>query len=151
MSLIGDDPSTDNVLVDDKTDATSLYDSLSSGTSAAAGLALVASGLNPAMLAVTVPLGAATGQFDNMGGATELAQGTTVSTVIDATNQIKDGDWASAVTSGSAVAADVVGAVADPIAAVAGPPPAPARTRRTAAAGRAPTGAGTPPATTDGW
>lgn len=120
MSIIGDDPSTDNELVDDKTDVSNQYDMLRSDASAAAGLALVASSLSPAMLAVTVPVGAATGQFDNMGSGTELAQGTSVATVIDAVNQVKSGDWASVVASGAALGADALGAVADPIGAVAG-------------------------------
>ncbi|PXY23021.1 hypothetical protein DI005_23300 [Prauserella sp. PE36] len=119
-SIVSDDPSSDNPLVDSKTDATNQYDMLQSDASAAAGLALVASSLSPAALAVTVPLGAATGQFDNLGSGTELAQGTSVSTVIDAVNQVKSGDWASALASGSALASDVLGAVADPIGAVAG-------------------------------
>lgn len=119
-SNVNDDPSSDNSLVDSKTDSTNQYDALQSGTNASAGLALVASTLSPAALAVTVPAGAATGQFDNMGSGTELAQGTSVSTVIDAVNQVKSEDWASALASGSALASDVVGAIADPIGAVAG-------------------------------
>lgn len=120
--LVGDDPSSDNPLVDAGTDARNEYDVLDNPANAIGGAALLAGGLNPA----TVLLGAATGQFDNMGGdsagdvAYNLSKGTALQTVGDAVKQIDSGDWASAVTSGLGLAVDAFGAVMDPIGAVAG-------------------------------
>ncbi|KMS92006.1 hypothetical protein [Prauserella rugosa] len=120
--LVGDDPSSDNPLVDSGTDARNEYDVLDNPVNAIGGIAVLAGAGNPASLV----LGAATGQFDNMTGDTvgeagyNLSKGTAVQTVWDTVNQINDGDWASAVTSGLSVGVDVVGAAMDPIGAVAG-------------------------------
>ncbi|GAA1213568.1 hypothetical protein [Prauserella alba] len=115
-SIISDDPSSDNPLVDDATDSRQQYDMLQSTEGAVAGFAVLAGGLNPA----TIAIGAANGQFDNMDSAYNLTQGTSLSTVVDAATQMKEGDWASAAASLGMVGADVLGAVTDPIAAVAG-------------------------------
>ncbi|OLT39046.1 hypothetical protein BJF85_07445 [Saccharomonospora sp. CUA-673] len=117
--LIGDDPSSDNPLVDDGTDARNEYDVLDNPANAVgvAGLALG----GPAGLG----LAAATGQFDNMTGDTagdaayNLAKGTMAQGVLDMAGQIQDGDWASAVTSAVGLGVDIAGAISDPIAAVA--------------------------------
>lgn len=120
MALLGVDDSSDNELVADGTDLRDNYDSLQSPLKAAGGAALIAGLGNPALLPVGVAAGAMTGQFDNMGDAYALSQGTSISTAWDAYNQIQSGDWASAITSIVAVGADVFGAMVDPIAAVAG-------------------------------
>lgn len=115
------DASSDNPLVDDGTDLRNEYDVFDNPLNAIGGAAMLLP-LNPASLLI----GAATGQFDNMGGdsagdvAYNLSKGTALQTVGDVATQIEGGDWASAVTSTIGLGVDIAAAISDPIAAVAG-------------------------------
>ena len=115
------DASSDNPLVDDGTDLRNEYDVFDNPLNAIGGAAMLLP-LNPASLLI----GAATGQFDNMGGdsagevAYNLSKGTALQTVGDVVGQIDSGDLASVVTSGLGLGVDAFGAVMDPIGAVAG-------------------------------
>ncbi len=113
MALIGDDPTTDNTLVDRDTGIDSQYSTEKMLTSTAAGLV---GALNPAML----PIGVATGQFSNTEDFDGLNDGTVIDSIQQLCEQIDDGDWASAVLSGAGLLVDVAGAVLDPIGFVAG-------------------------------
>ncbi|PRY31697.1 hypothetical protein [Umezawaea tangerina] len=113
MTMIGNDATTDNALVDKGTDIHNQYSTDKMVTST---VAVLVSSVNPAML----PVGIATGQFSNTDDFDGLNDGTVIDSIQQLCEQVGDGDWASAVTSALGLLVDTTGAIMDPIGFVAG-------------------------------